>query len=228
MQFVYLCRKGPNEELRYSIRSVIKSFPDAKILIVGEAPSWYVGDLLFIQQNSAKYENVSNSLKEIAVSDLVEDNFILMNDDFYFLSNEYGYYHEGRLEDKYETYRDVSQASSYNKKLLDTLNKLKRLGYKNPLSYELHIPFPVEKIKLSKIIKYSNILWRSIYGNIFEVGGSMISDVKVYSSSSMSFKSYDYMSGSLPFVSTNDSSFSEVEENLLKHSFNKHTIYEKL
>lgn len=227
MQFVYLCRKGPNEELRYSIRSVIKSFPDAKILIVGEAPSWYVGDLLFIQQNSAKYENVSNSLKEIAVSDLVEDNFILMNDDFYFLSNEYGYYHEGRLEDKYETYRDVSQASSYNKKLLDTLNKLKRLGYKNPLSYELHIPFPVEKIKLSKIIKYSNILWRSIYGNIFEVGGSMISDVKVYSSSSMSFKSYDYMSGSLPFVSTNDSSFGEVEENLLKHSFNKHTIYEK-
>jgi hypothetical protein len=227
MQFVYLCRKGPNEELRYSIRSVLKSFPDAKILIVGEAPSWYVGDLLFIQQNSAKYENVSNSLKEIAISDLVEDTFILMNDDFYFLSNEYGYYHEGSLQNKYEAYRDIGQASSYNKKLLDTLNKLKRLGYKDPLSYELHVPFPVEKVKLAKIIKYSDILWRSVYGNIFEVGGFMISDVKVYSSSSMSFKSYDYMSGSLPFLSTNDSSFSEVEENLLKHSFNKNTIYEK-
>ncbi len=227
MQFVYLCRKGPNEELRYSIRSVIKSFPDAKILVVGEAPSWYVGDLLFIQQNSAKYENVSNSLKEIAISDLVEDNFILMNDDFYFLNNEYGYYHEGSLQNKYEAYMDITQVSSYNKKLLDTLNKLKRLGYKDPLSYELHVPFPVEKVKLAKIIKYSDILWRSIYGNIFEVGGFMISDVKVYSSSSMSFKSYDYMSGSLPFLSTNDSSFSEVEENLLKHYFNKNTIYEK-
>lgn len=227
MQFVYLCRKGPNEELRYSIRSVLKNFPDAEILVVGEAPSWYVGKLLFIPQSSAKYENVSNSLKEIAISDLVEDNFILMNDDFYFLSNEYGYYHEGSLRDKYESYRDISQVSSYNKKLLDTLSKLKRLGYEDPLSYELHIPFPVEKRKLAKIMKYSDILWRSIYGNIFEVGGTMISDVKVYSNRGMSFKSYDYMSGSLPFVSTNDSSFSEVEENLLKHSFNKHTIYEK-
>jgi hypothetical protein len=107
------------------------------------------------------------------------------------------------------------------------LSKLRRLGHADPLSYELHIPFPVEKVKLAKIIKYSDILWRSIYGNIFEVGGFMISDVKVYSSSSMSFKSYDYMSGSLPFLSTNDSSFSEVEENLLKHSFNQNTIYEK-
>jgi len=226
VQFVYLCRKGPNEELRYSIRSVLKSFPNAKILVVGEAPSWYVGDMLLVQQNSAKYENVSNSLKEISISSLVEDNFILMNDDFYFLSNEYGYYHEGGLQEKYEIYRDISQASSYNKKLLDTLNKLKRLGYGNPLSYELHIPFPVEKIKLGKIIKYSNILWRSVYGNIFEVGGSMISDVKVYSSSSMSFKSYDYMSGSSPFLSTNDLSFKEVEQNFLRHSFNKKTIYE--
>ena len=226
MQFVYLCRKGPNEELRYSIRSVLKSFPDANILVVGEAPSWYVGKLLFVQQNSAKYENVSNSLKEIAISDLVEDNFILMNDDFYFLSNEYGYYHEGSLQDKYDAYRDISQAASYNKKLLDTLSKLRRLGYTDPLSYELHIPFPVEKRKLAKIIKYSDILWRSIYGNIFEVGGPMISDVKVYSSSSMSFKSYDYLSGSSPFLSTNDLSFKDVEQNFLKHSFNQKTIYE--
>jgi hypothetical protein len=226
MQFVYLCRSGPNEELRYSIRSVVKNFPDAKILVVGEAPSWYDGELLFVKQNSTKYVNVGNSLKEIAHSNLVEDDFVMMNDDFYFLSNECGHYHEGSLQDKYETYRDIDGHSSYNKKVLDTLGKLKRLGYSEPLSYELHIPFPVEKTKLAKIIRYTNVLWRSVYGNMFNVGGEKMLDVKVYLENRMSFKSYDYMSGSSSFLSTNDSSFKEVEKNLLKYCFNKKTIYE--
>lgn len=226
MQFIYLCRQGPNEELRYSIRSVIKSFPDAKILVVGEAPSWYAGDLILVKQNSAKYTNVSNSLSEIISSDLVEDNFVMMNDDFYFLADECGYYHEGKLQDKYDMYMDINGSSSYNKKILDTLNKLKKIGYSDPLSYELHIPFPVEKEKLAKIVRHRNLLWRSIYGNIFSVGGTKMSDVKVYSGNSMAFKSYNYMSGSSPFLSTNDLSFKEVEQNFLKHSFNKKTIYE--
>lgn len=227
MQFVYLCRRGPNEELRYSIRSVIKNFPDAKILVVGEPPSWYTGDTLFVRQSLTKYSNVSNNLKEIAISDLVEDNFIIMNDDFYFLSDSYGYYYEGSLQDKYNTYRDINGPSSYNKKILDTISKLKRLGYSDPVSYELHIPFPVEKSKLAEITRYTNILWRSVYGNVFDVGGEKSLDVKVYSGNHMSFKSYDYMSGSSPFLSTNDSSFKEVERNFLKDSFDKKTIYEE-
>jgi hypothetical protein len=227
MQFVYLCRKGPNEELRYSIRSVVKNFPNASVLVVGEAPSWYDGDLLFVKQNSAKYANVSKSLNEIARSPLVKDEFILMNDDFYFLKKKYGHYHEGSLNKKYEIYMDIKGVSSYNKKILDTLNKLKKMGYKDPLSYELHIPFPVEKSKLLKIVKYGNLLWRSLYGNIFEIGGSRVSDVKVYGSETMSFKSYNYMSGSSCFLSTNDFSFKEVLDNLLSGYLQEKTIYEK-
>jgi len=227
MQFVYLCRKGPNEELRYSIRSVVKNFPNASILVVGEAPSWYSGQLLFVRQNSAKYANVSNSLNEIARSPLVKNRFILMNDDFYFLDKKYGHYHEGSLQKKYEAYTDVNGVSSYNKKILDTLNKLKRIGYSDPLSYELHIPFPVEKSKLLKVVKYSNLLWRSIYGNVFEVGGKAVSDVKVYGGQTMAFKSYNYMSGSSAFLSTNDTSFKEVFENLLNGYLKEKSIYEK-
>ena len=227
MQFVYLCRRGPNEELRYSIRSVIKNFPDARILVVGEAPSWYVGDLLFVKQGSAKYVNVSNSLKEIAFSSLIDDEFVLMNDDFYFLGNTYGHYHEGSLQEKYDAYKEIDSNSSYNKKVLDTLNKLKKLGHSDPLSYELHVPFPVNKNNLMKITKYSNMLWRSIYGNMFLVGGEQMSDVKVYSDKRMSFKSYDYLSKQPIFLSTNDSSFAEVEKKLLKKYFKKKTVYEK-
>jgi hypothetical protein len=227
MQFVYLCRKGPNEELRYSIRSVVKNFPDAKILVVGEPPSWYVGDILLVKQNSTKYVNVSNNLRQIALSDLVEDTFIMMNDDFYFLSNEYGYYYEGTLQEKHDTYRDINGPSSYNKKILDTINRLKKMGYPDPLSYELHIPFPVEKAKLSKIVRHNNVLWRSIYGNVFNVGGHITTDVKVYAKDRMSFKAYDYKTGSSPFLSTNDASFKEVEKNLLMRRFKKKTVYEQ-
>lgn len=227
MQFVYLCRSGPNEELRYSIRSVVKHFPKASILLVGEAPSWYDGELLFVRQGSAKYLNVSNSLREISKSHLVKSRFILMNDDFYFLKKKTGYYHEGALEDKYESYRDIREASSYTQKISDTLSQLKKMGYENPISYELHVPFPVDKEKLVKVVRHKNLLWRSIYGNMFSVGGRRMADVKVYGDKSMSFKSYDYMSGSSSFLSTSDFSFRQVFDNLLKDYLNEKSIYEK-
>jgi hypothetical protein len=122
---------------------------------------------------------------------------------------------------------DAKGVSSYNKKILDTLSKLKKMGYDDPLSYELHIPFPVEKSKLLKVVKYGNLLWRSIYGNMFEIGGSMVSDVKVYGNETMSFKSYNYMSESSCFLSTNDFSFKEVFDNLLSGYLQEKTIYEK-
>lgn len=227
MQFVYVCRSGPNEELRYSIRSIVKHFPKASILIVGEAPSWYDGDILLVKQDSAKYSNVSNSLRAISKSTLVKNKFILMNDDFYFLQKKTGYYHEGSLESKYEAYRDISGVASYSQKIVDTLNQLRKMGYENPKSYELHVPFPVEKAKLLKIVRHKNLLWRSIYGNMFDVGGRKMSDVKVYGDSAMDFKSYDYLSGSSPFLSTSDFSFRQVLDNLLKDYLSEKSIYEK-
>ena len=38
MNFIYICRVGENEELRYSIRSVLNSFPEANIWVIGGKP----------------------------------------------------------------------------------------------------------------------------------------------------------------------------------------------
>jgi hypothetical protein len=62
---------------------------------------------------------------------------------------------------------------------------------------------------------------------MFEIGGTRISDVKVYGNKTMSFKSYNYMSESSCFLSTNDSSFKEVFDNLLSGYLQEKTIYEK-
>jgi len=43
MDFVYICKDGVNEELKYSIRSVVESFPETNIWVVGGKPDWYTG-----------------------------------------------------------------------------------------------------------------------------------------------------------------------------------------
>ena len=49
MDFVYICKEGVNEELKYSIRSVVESFPESNIWVVGGKPDWYTGN--YIQVN---------------------------------------------------------------------------------------------------------------------------------------------------------------------------------
>ena len=45
MDIVYNCRPGKqNEELRYSIRSVMENLPHDNLWVVGGKPEWYTGN----------------------------------------------------------------------------------------------------------------------------------------------------------------------------------------
>jgi hypothetical protein len=228
VQFVYLCGPGPSEELKYSIRSLTKNFKDPEVIVVGNKPSWYGGKFISVNQNETKYANVHKNLEAAIASPQVDDEFVVMNDDFYIMKkiDSISYIHEGTLKDKYKEYLGAYASYSYVKKITNTHDKLVRAGIQDPLSYELHIPFLVEKEKLSEVVKYKNLLWRSMYGNIFNVGGDMMSDVKVYLTNSMGFKDYDYHSGESPFLSTNDSSFKIIERDLLKGVFSQKSYLE--
>ena len=183
MQFVYLCGPGPSEELKYSIRSLIKNFKSPDVVVIGNRPSWYAGKFISVNQNETKYANVHKNLEAAIASPQIEDKFVVMNDDFYIMEkiDSIGYIHEGTLSNKYREYLEAYASYSYVKKITSTHDKLVRMGFSDPLSYELHIPFLVEKEKLSEVIKYKNLLWRSMYGNMFDVGGDMMSDVKAVS-----------------------------------------------
>lgn len=228
MQFVYLCGPGSSEELKYSIRSLVENFKDPEIIIVGKKPSWYVGNFISVNQNETKYANVHKNLEAAINSSQINNEFVVMNDDFYIMKNidNIGCFYEGSLMDKYMKYLSAYASHSYVKKIIGTHDKLNRLGISDPLSYELHIPFFVEKEKLSEAVKYRNLLWRSMYGNMFDIGGEIMSDVKVYLTKSMNFKDYDYLSDDSVFLSTNDSSFKTVERDLLAKLFNKKSYLE--
>ena len=229
MDFVYICRDGDNEELRYSIRSVINSFPEAKVWVVGGKPNWYVGNYIDVGQIGLKYNNAINNLNALCNSQEISDDFVLMNDDFFILKqiDTIKYFHGGSLSNKINRFKQLSRGSAYIKKLMVTEQTLKDYNVASPLDYELHVPMVMNKNKLKTIIdKDQNCLWRSLYGNLFNVGGIETTDVKIYHSNANQSISYKITNDSV-YASTDDITFKEVWATTLKKSFPHKTIYEK-
>lgn len=227
MDLVYICRYGENEELRYSIRSAVENFPHDNIWVIGNKPDWYRGNFVSIPDQKTKFDNIINCTA--AISDIAEisDDFILMNDDFFFLKyvEAMPTYHGGLLRDKIDKYIELG-SRRYATLLSRTFNNLVRQGIKNPLDYDIHVPMPMNKYKLRESIKKAYFP-RSGYGNIHSIGGELISDVKTYGlNSGLSSRSYDFNTGEVPFVSTEDGSFDYVYEQVLRDRFTTPSAYE--
>ncbi len=229
MDFVYICKDGENEELRYSIRSVMASFPDAKVWIVGGKPPWYRGDFIFVPQQSAKYINAINNLKAICASEEISEQFILMNDDFFIIEklNSIDNFHGGLLLDKINLYKKITSKSGYIVKLEQTFNKITDLGIPDALDYELHVPMIMEKAKLKSVLRHGHqLLWRSMYGNIYNIGGTEMKDVKVYTEGPLTAKSYEITNKEHKYLSSTDTSFQMLYSLILKRMFSTKSKYE--
>jgi len=230
MDFVYICKDGINEELRYSIRSVVESFPDSNIWVVGGKPPWYIGNYINVKQVLTKYRNAIQNLNTICNSNEISEKFVLMNDDFYIIKNisSIKTYHGGLLLDKINLYQKLNSNSNYTRKLSATYKKIKSLGTESPLDYELHVPMIMEKKKLKQILENNDqFLWRSIYGNVFNIGGEQMEDVKVYSRGPLVLKSYNIKKDEHIYLSSADNSFDMILNTILRKQFIQRTKYEK-
>ena len=107
----------------------------------------------------------------------ISDDFYLFNDDFFVMKpiDSVPYYFRGLLRSHI-----ASRTSSdwYTNSLRKTLAYLGEC-----LSYELHVPFPMNKTKLYEMLKdidhqtfFPHI--RTAYGNKYAIGGELIKDVK--------------------------------------------------
>ena len=228
MDLVYICRQGDNEELRYSIRSAVKHLTHNNVWLIGNKPDWYYGNFVEIPDEMTKFDNIRECISAIPEIGAISDDFVLMNDDFFFLMDIgiMPVYHGGLLEDKINRY--VAMGSRrYAALLTRTYKNLIRQGIEVPLDYDLHVPMPMNKEKLRASRKKA-YFQRSGYGNIHQIGGQLIpTDVKSYSDRSpLASNSYDFMNGDMPFVSTEDGSFEKVYNNLLKDMFPDPSPYE--
>ena len=226
MDIVYICRRGDNEELRYSIRSVVKNLPEGRVWLVGYKPDWYVGDFIPLEDKSTKFNNIRLALFEAAMHPEISEDFVLMNDDMFIVEpvNELKTYNGGYLSDKIARYRKINPTSTYLILLKKTFQQLKQMGITNPIDYDIHVPMIFNKTKLLDI-SYLQFQPMSLYGNIYQIASDTITDVKVYASdsnmSALSYKEINY-----PFISTEDKSFDLVKKEILGDMFPEPTKYE--
>ena len=226
--FVYLCRNGQNEELRYSIRSVLHFYPKAEIWVVGGKPDWYIGNFIQTTKRGDSYTNQRNNLKAISRQPEIPEDIIIMNDDFFLKSRTelFTYYSWGTLEARLQEYADNKIDSRYTRHLALLARHCKK--YSNiPLDFELHVPMPVKKSKL-RYVHSQAVMWRSNYANCFldDYPISFIKDVKFYNDKKHHFKEYDFLNGEYPFFSTTDSSFPVALRNYLSDMFPNPTSLE--
>lgn len=190
MDIVYVVKedlKNDSEALRYSLRS-LKNLPHDKVVIAGEKPSW-VRNVLYlpVPQAKAKHENWRANLLAAAQHPDVSEDFVLMNDDFFIMKPipEIPNYNFGSLKNVLQHYRDrYEETSTYMQHMECMYHKLLNMGFKDPISYELHTPMTMNKQKVMALSDH--MAWpdcsqfRSLYGNIHHVGGKTVKDVKVF------------------------------------------------
>jgi len=199
-------------EFRYSLRS-LKNLPHNRVFVAGYAPDWLananylmVEKPLDMDRKNHEVANIHAVLKNIKATldnQEISDDFILMNDDFYILKplKQLPSLNRGKLDDVIEEYR-AQGAKAYLKTMERTRDLLLSLGYTDLISYELHTPMLMNKQKwlaMYQLVEDNPELrplhTRTLYGNIYKVGGTAIPDVKVY----------DYETGIAPgatFLST--------------------------
>lgn len=228
MDYVYICRKGENEELRYSIRSVVKNFPEGNIWVVGNKPNWYKGNFIPVDDIGGKFTNITNATKAIANSPDISEDFVLMNDDFFVIKpvSNIPILYSGTLSDKIKAYGELDPGSRYLDILIKTYKYLRRKGIREPMDYDIHVPMIMNKNKLKTIVSKTDAP-RSVYGNLFGIGGEKSTDVKVYTKFNRLYdRSYDMSEIESPFISCEDKSFPMVYRKILIWQFSDKTVYE--
>lgn len=192
MDVAYIVRPGDdNEELRYSLRSLV-NVPHERVWIVGYKPSWVTG-VEYVQVEQAplrhltKRENAWANMRALAASDAGPD-VLYMDDDYFILSRvkEVPPMHRGALAEHAGAYKRRYARSHYTSLLLHTLGYLGR----DALSFECHVPFPVDRRLLADVLDECEAnekpigqmtlrpMWRTVYGNRHHPDAPQVRDPK--------------------------------------------------
>lgn len=234
MDVVYLLKDSPtNEEFIYSLRS-LKNLPHDRVFIVGGCPNNINMEKVFyipLRQGGSKYKNTTQNLITACQDARLSQEFILMNDDFFILKKIENTTEElnlcrGTISAVLEGYekRYGKDANNYIKGMRQTMIFLQDCGIKEPLSYELHIPFIMDKDKFLEIfslphVSSVNVLHkRSVYGNLYHKNSTYCEDVKFFANIYVPIHNDK-------FLSTEDNSFALVKP-YLSNLFSSKSEYE--
>lgn len=167
-------------ELRYALRSLknVKNF-NGVVYILGDKEKWFK-NINHIPVNRVVAKPFLDQVHKLRAACLLEgipDKFISSMDDVFIIRpTDIGVYYIGDLK---------AEASSLHKRSKrHTAYKLKEMG-STIRDYESHTPMLVDKGKLLNVLDMiladphkEKLQWRSLYGNIYSIGGQLIEDKK--------------------------------------------------
>lgn len=210
MDVVYVVRTGDrNAELLYSLRSLSNVEHD-RVWTAGHTPRWANTSPIPVNQVGSKYTKVLRNIAAIANHPDVSERFIFFNDDFYVMRpTTIPAIHRGEFVSHIETMR-----GGYRSTALLTLSLLNRWADPPYFSYTSHCPVIFEKDKVSELlarlrsVNVSTVLFRTLYGNVFQQGGCQMPDFKVSSPTIESYRSVmGRHDGNPLFLSSEDHAF---------------------
>lgn len=187
---VYVVRKSDiNHELRLSLRSIAANLDGlGTVWIAGYTPNWVTGvRSINVRQSSTRWRNSTANLRAAVAEPELSDRFLLMNDDYYLLRRcdiaDVPVWHRGDLTALVKAWRRVrGERDQFTQGAAGTLDLLRELGHDRPLSYEVHVPFPVDKTAMGDALRLPAKLGhdvpalhkRTLYGNVTQAAGKRI------------------------------------------------------
>jgi len=230
VHLVYYC-KNPGEELRYSLRSAAAHANVDRVTIIGDAPSWlkYAKVIPGNPTADAHVNSVANA--HIAARNF-KDEFILCNDDFYWLKDApvvYPRWFFRTMTSHMGLYSDPRSAH-WKKLYMDTTKYLTYKQVPMPKSFELHIPMPVQGAELDRILTMSAAdphlagpgLWRSLYGNL----APSLRNVRAMQRDDVKLHSIKALSPDQDFLSTDEKTAKDLLQ-MLRDRFPERSPWEK-
>ena len=147
MQIVIpLLNRGPYEQLRYAMRSMVAVYPDAEFILVGGKPKWYNGHHI----EHTDYERVNkeqNIRDKVIAGSMGTGKFLFANDDHILLAPITETYNKGKIS---ETIKGRNPSGSYTRLLLNTMQH-----YGDVDNVDAHCPMWMD----SEALQRTNFEW---------------------------------------------------------------------
>ena len=172
----YVKTADHGEELRFALRSLknIDNF-NGEVYIVGDKEKWFKDIHYIAHKRVYGKPYYEQSLKMMAAAAALDDiTFIAMMDDVYITTNSTVNVYRG-------DHLPLVSHTPHQAAKVKTGEFLFTMGHPM-VDYELHVPMLVNGKKLRESIRYifrnSQLQWRSVYGNINNIGGEYYEDKK--------------------------------------------------
>lgn len=201
---VYVVREGPNEELRYSLRSLV-NLPHSRVFIVGHREPWVKGVThVLVPDLPDKFKSQRAKLMAAVKQWDLSEDFILMNDDHYVVErlDNLVTYHRGRWGSS-----GIQPFTSWWVTLRATCQWMAEQGHPNPRTYECHTPLLFNKTRLREVLNSYPPGEPFAVGMTYELTGAGGQGAWGPDMKCRDTQAFDALVDRVPYLSSSDESF---------------------